>query len=88
MSVNRLKKSTTSLPAAIMALCSPLEPHSESDLDTDVYSASTLIANIDESDHRISFNLLNKFVISHSAAIEASGSPLGPHPERDLAIDL
>jgi hypothetical protein len=43
---------------------------------------------MDESDHRISFNLLTKSVISLSAVIEASGSPLGPCPERDLATDL
>jgi hypothetical protein len=43
---------------------------------------------MDESDRRISFNILNNFVISLSAAIGASGSPLGPHPERDLATDL
>jgi hypothetical protein len=37
---------------------------------------------------RISFNYLNKFVISLSTAIEASGSPLGPRLKRDLATDL
>jgi hypothetical protein len=72
----------------IGALGSPLVPHLERDLAIDLYSASTSKAIIDESDHRISFNNLNKFVTSLSAVIRASGSPLGPHPERDLAIDL
>jgi hypothetical protein len=38
---NSLKKSMTSLSAVIGALCSPFEPHQESDLVTDLYSAST-----------------------------------------------
>jgi hypothetical protein len=41
---NRLNKSTISLLAAIGALDSLLVPHSESDLATDLYSVSTLIA--------------------------------------------
>jgi hypothetical protein len=43
---------------------------------------------MDESDHRIGFNLLTKSVISLSAAIGASSSPLGPNPKGNLAIDL
>jgi hypothetical protein len=78
----------TSLPATIGALGSLLGHHLESDLRTDLYSGSTPIAIMDESDHRISFNLLTESAISLSAAIGASGSPLGPHPERDLATDL
>jgi hypothetical protein len=70
------------------ALCSPLGPHPESDLATNLYSGSTLIANMDGFDCRIIFNLLNKSTVSLSATIGASGSPLGPHLERDLAIDL
>jgi hypothetical protein len=42
---NSLKKSTTSLLAVIGALDSPLVPHPESDIETDLYSVSTLIAN-------------------------------------------
>jgi hypothetical protein len=84
----RLKKSTTLLPAAMGALGSPLGPHPESDLGTDLYSVSTLIANMDESDRQISFNLLTKSAISLLAMIRASGSPLGPRLERDVAIDL
>jgi hypothetical protein len=72
----------------IEALGSPLGPHSESDLATDLYSCSTPIGNMDESDRWISFNHLNKYAISLTATIWASGSPLGPHPERDLATDL
>jgi hypothetical protein len=83
-----LKKSATSLPAAIRALGSPLGLHLESDLPIDVYSGSTPIAIMDKSDHRISFNLLTKSVILLSTVIGASGSPLGPHSKRDLAIDL
>jgi hypothetical protein len=67
---------------------SPLGPCPERDLATDLYSGSTPIAIIDEPDHRISFNSLKKFVISFSATIGALGSPLAPHPESDLVIDL
>jgi hypothetical protein len=62
--------------------------HSESDLPIDLYSSSTSIAIMDEFDRWISFNLLTKSVILLSTAIGASGSPLGPHPERDLTTDL
>jgi hypothetical protein len=85
---NNLKKSATSLPAVIGALDSPLGPHPESDIFTDLYSDSTPIANMDMSDCQISFNSLNKYVISLSATIEALGSPLGPHTESDLETDL
>jgi hypothetical protein len=44
ININSLKKSVTSLSAVIGALSSPLEPHPESDLVTDLYSGSTLIA--------------------------------------------
>jgi hypothetical protein len=37
---------------------------------------------------QISFNSLNKFVISLSAVIGALGSLLGPHPESDLETNL
>jgi hypothetical protein len=84
----RLKKSTTSLLAAIGALGSPLEPHLESDLATDLYSDSTPIANMDESNRWISFNLLNKSMISLSVVIGTSDSLLGPRLERDLATGL
>jgi hypothetical protein len=66
----------------------PLGPHSESDLVTDLNSGSTPIAIMDESNHQVDFNCLNKSVISLSAVIGALSSPLGPRPERDLAIDL
>jgi hypothetical protein len=85
---NSLKKSVTSLSAAIGALGSPLGPHLESDLVTYLYSGSTPIGNMDRSDCQISFNSLNKSVISLSVAIGALGSPLGPHLESDLEIDL
>jgi hypothetical protein len=73
---------------AIEALGSPLEPHPESDIDTDLYSVSTPIANMDESDRWIIVNSLNKSAISLSAAIEALGSPLGLYLESDLEIYL
>jgi hypothetical protein len=85
---NSLKKFMTSLTAAIEALCSPLGPHPESDLEIDLYSGSTLIANMDRSGCQISFNSLNKSVISLSAAIRTLGSPLGPNPESDLEIGI
>jgi hypothetical protein len=44
ISFNSLNKSTISLSATIGALGSPLGPHLESDLKTDLYSSSTLIA--------------------------------------------
>jgi hypothetical protein len=84
----RLKKSVTSLSAAIGALGSPLGPHPKSDLVTDLYSGSTPIANMDESGCQINFNSLNKFVISLSAVIGTLGSPLEPHLESDLETDL
>jgi hypothetical protein len=84
----RLKKSVASLSAVIEALGSHLGPHLESDLATNLYCGSTRIANMDESDRQISFNLLNKSMISLSAAIGASDSPLGPRPKRDLATSL
>jgi hypothetical protein len=83
----RLKKSTTSLPATIEALGSPLEPHPDRDLAIDLYFVSTPIAIIDESDHRISFNSLKKFMTSLSAVIGTLGSPLGPYLKRDLYSD-
>jgi hypothetical protein len=69
-------------PAVIELLGSPLEPHTESGLPADLYFASTPIATMNESDRRISFNLLTKFAISLSAAIGASGSPLRLRPVR------
>jgi hypothetical protein len=69
----RLKKFTTSLPAVIGALGSPLGPHQESDLVSYQNSGSTLIANMDESDPQISFNNLKKFAISLSEVIRGIG---------------
>jgi hypothetical protein len=88
ISFKLLNESVISLSAVIGALGSPLGPHLESGLPTDLYSASTPIAIMDGSAHRISFNLLTESVISLSAVIGASGSPLGPHSEKDLATDL
>jgi hypothetical protein len=78
----------TLLPTVIGALGSPLVPHLESDLRTDLYFGSTPIAIMDESDRRISFNLLTESAISLSAVIGASSSPLGPRSKRYLATDL
>jgi hypothetical protein len=72
----------------IGALSSPLGPRPERDLATDLYSASTPIAIIDESGRQISFNSFNKSTILLSAVIGALVSPLGPHLKRDLEIDL
>jgi hypothetical protein len=60
---NNLKKSVISLSVVIGALGSPLGPHLERDLITDLYSGSTPIANMDRSGCQISFNSLNKSVI-------------------------
>jgi hypothetical protein len=85
---NSLKKSATSLSVVIRALGSLLGPHPESDLVADLYSGSTLIANMDRSGCQISINSLNKSTISLSAVIGILDSPLGPHPESDLETDL
>jgi gamma-glutamylcysteine synthetase len=85
---NSLKKFIISLSAVIETLGSPLEPYSESDLVTDLYSGSTPIPNMDRPDCQISFNSLNKSVISLSAMIGVLGSPLGPHLKSDLETDL
>jgi hypothetical protein len=82
---NRLKESTSTLLAAIRVLDSPLGHHTESELAIDLYSCSTSIANMDESDHRISFNLLKKSSISLPLVIGALNSPLGLHSESDLS---
>jgi hypothetical protein len=78
---NSLNKFATSLSAVIGALGSPLGPHRKSDLVTNLYSASTPRANMDMSGCQISFNSVNKSVISLSAVIRVLGSPLGPHLE-------
>jgi hypothetical protein len=85
---NSLKKSATSLSVAIEALSSLLGHYLESDLVTDLYSSSTLIANMNRSGCHISFNSLNKSVISLSAATGALVSTLGPHPKSDLEMNL
>jgi hypothetical protein len=85
---NSLNKFATSLSAVIGALGSPLGPHPKSDLVTNLYSASTPRANMDMSGCQISFNSVNKSVISLSAVIRVLGSPLGPHLESDLETDL
>jgi hypothetical protein len=72
----RLKKVVTALSVAIKALCSPLGPHSESGLATDLCSSSTPTAIMDESDRQISFNLRKKSVTLLSMTIEALDSPL------------
>jgi hypothetical protein len=72
----------------IGALGSPFRPHPESDLVIDLYFGSIPIAIIDESNRRISFNRLNKFMMSLLVVIKALGSPSGSHPESDLATDL
>jgi hypothetical protein len=46
---NSLKKFATSLSAAIRALGSPLGSHPKSDIETDLYSVFTPIANMDRS---------------------------------------
>jgi hypothetical protein len=85
---NILKKSAISVSAVTGALDSPLGPHPESDIVTDLYSISTPIGNMDMSGCQISFNSLKKSVISLSAAIGALVSPLGPHPESGLETFL
>jgi hypothetical protein len=53
---NNLKKFATSLSATIGALGSHLGPHPESDLVTDLYSGSTLIAPVARSASIVSTN--------------------------------
>jgi hypothetical protein len=47
INLNDLKKSATSFSAVIGALGSTLGPHPKSDLVTDLYCVSTLMANMD-----------------------------------------
>jgi hypothetical protein len=70
-----LKKFAASLPTAIGALSSTLEPHQESDLPTYLYSGSTLIAIMDESDRWINVNSFKNSVASLPAMIGTLGSP-------------
>jgi hypothetical protein len=51
-------------------------------------SLPVVIAIMNKSDRQINFNNFKKSVTSLSATIEALCSPLGPHPESDLVIDL
>jgi hypothetical protein len=53
ISFNDLKKFTTSLPAVIEELGSPLGPRPEIDLIIDLYSGSTPIVCYIESDHLV-----------------------------------
>jgi hypothetical protein len=85
---NSLKKFATSLSTTIGALTSCLGPHPKSDLVTNLYSDSTLVANMDMFGGQISFNSLNKFIISLSATIGTLGPPLVPHPESDLETNI
>jgi hypothetical protein len=80
--------STSSLLAAIEALDSPLRSHPECNLVTDLYSGSTPITIMNESDHRISFTSFKESVTSLQVMIGALGSNLGSQPESDLATDL
>jgi hypothetical protein len=68
----------------IRALSSPLGPNLESDLATDLYSGSTLIANMDESDYRFIINRFKESVTLLSAMIGVLNSPLELHPKSDL----
>jgi hypothetical protein len=83
-----IKESMSLLRVAIRLLGSPLEPHPKIDLAINLYSDSTPITDMDESDHRISFNRLKKYVTYLPATIEALGSPLEPHLESDLVTYL
>jgi hypothetical protein len=89
ISFNSLNKFVISLSAVIGALRSLLGPHSESDLETNLYSGRIYPDSYqDESDRRISFNNLIKSTISLSATIDALGSLLWSHLKSDLATDL
>jgi hypothetical protein len=85
---NSLEKSTTSLSAAIGALDSSLGTHPENNLVIDLYSTSTPIANMNRSGCQISFNNVNKSVISLSTTIGVLGSTLRPHLESDIETYL
>jgi hypothetical protein len=88
ISFNSLKKFTISLSAVIGALGSPLGPHLESDLATDLYSVSTPIAiktsPIAES---VSDNF-KKSITSLQEVIKTSCSPPGTPQKIDLATYL
>jgi hypothetical protein len=57
-------------------------------LKKSVTSLLAVIAIMDEFDCHINFNSLKKSTTSLSAAIGTLGSPLEPHPESDLEINL
>jgi hypothetical protein len=50
----------SSLPAVIGVLGSPLGPHPETDLATNLYSGSTPIARYDETDRQVSIKFHQK----------------------------
>jgi hypothetical protein len=73
---NNFKESGSSFLVVIGALDSPLGPHPESDLDTNLYYVSTPIDNMDESDCWINLNRLKKSTTSLPEVIGALSSPL------------
>jgi gamma-glutamylcysteine synthetase len=85
---NSLKKSATSLLAAIAIMDKSDRQINFNSLKKSVSSLPVAIAVMDESDRQINFNSLKKSVTSLSAAIGALSSPLGPNPENDLVTYL
>jgi hypothetical protein len=76
ISFNSLNISVISLSAVIGALCSPLVPHLESDLETDLYSGSTpisiktsLIAVLVLDDFKKSTTSLQIYTLAQSSSL-------------------
>jgi hypothetical protein len=78
----------TSLPAVIAIMDESDRQINFNRLKKFVTSLPAAIAIMDESNRQINCNSIKKFVASLPAAIRALSSPLRPHSESDLVIDL
>jgi hypothetical protein len=85
---NSLKKFAISLSAVIGALSSPLVPHPERDLATNLYSDSAPIAIKTSLIGGLISDDFKKDTTSLQEVTKAYDSPLEPPPKIDIATDL